>query len=144
MGPWGTGPFANADAADLVEELVAGDDLTPARGALAATTDRDDWLEMPEGARAVAAAAVVATSFDGYGADLPAEVTAWLTYHPDAATPADARLAMDALVRIGGADSELRELWLAAPEAPAWIEGIARLGYRLAIVVGDETAEAGG
>lgn len=144
MSPWGTGPFDNADAADLVEELLAGDDFAPVRGALAATADRDDWLEVPEGARAVAAAALVVASFDGPGADLPPEVTAWLTYHPDAATLGDARLAMDALVRIGGHDSELRERWLAAPAAPAWVEGIARLGYRLAVVVGDETAEAGG
>ena len=140
MGVWGTGPFDNDDAADFVDELYEVNDLTPARAALAATMDSQGWLEAPDGARALAAAVVVAAGFDGHTADLPEDVVGWLHDHPDAGTLADARLAMDALVRIAGPDSELRQTWLAAPEGSAWVEQVARLGYRLARVVGDESA----
>lgn len=140
MGAWGTGVFDNDDASDWVYELLAYADLTPAREALAATMDSGGWLETPEGARAVAAAAVVAAGFDGHLQGLPEELVDWLEYHPDAGTRADARLALDALERVASTDSELREVWLEAPEGPAWVEQIARLGYRLGRVLGDEIA----
>lgn len=140
MGTWGTGPFDNDDADDFAAELLEYDDLSPAREALAATMDTDDWLEIPEGARAVAAAMVVAAGFDGDVTGMPDDLAGWLAEHPDAGSQADARLAMDALIRVGGQDSELRQVWLTEPEAPAWVEQIARLGYRLARVVGDEAA----
>ena len=138
MGAWGAGAFDNDDAADWIDELLGSVDLTPARQALAATMDSDSWLETPEGARAVAAAAVVATGFDGDVKGLPDEVVEWLEYHPDAGTRADARLALDALERIAGPDSELREAWLDAAGGPAWVDEIARLGYRLGRIIGDE------
>ena len=137
MGAWGPGTFDNDDAADWVYELLDSADLTPARAALAATMDSDGWLEIPEGARAVAASATVAASFDGDVRGLPDEVAEWLEYHPDAATLADARLAIDALERVASVDSELRDVWLEAASGPAWVEEIARLAYRLTRVVGD-------
>ena len=137
MGAWGTGTFDNDDAADWADELLGSVDMTPGREALAATLDSDGWLEIPEGARAVAAAAAVAASFDGDMRGLPDEVVEWLEYHPDAATLADARLAIDALERVASVDSELREVWLEAANGPAWVEEIARLAYRLARMVGD-------
>lgn len=137
MGAWGTGTFDNDDAADWVYELLESADLAPAREALAATTDSDGWLESPEGARATAAAAVVAAGLDGHVTGLPDEVVEWLEHHPEAGTLADARLAMDSLERVASPDSELREVWLDAPEGPAWVEEIARLGYRLGRVIGD-------
>lgn len=137
MGAWGAGTFDNDDAADWADELLGSADLAPARQALAATTDSDDWLEIPEGARAVAAAAAVAASFDGDMRGLPEEVVEWLEDHAGAGTLADARLAIDALERVASVDSELREVWLEAANGPAWVEEIARLAYRLTRVVGD-------
>jgi hypothetical protein len=137
VGAWGTGTFDNDDAADWAYELRESAGLAPARAALAATMDSDGWLEIPEGARAVAAASVVAASFDGDLRGLPDEVAEWLEYHPDAGTLADARLAIDALERVASLDSELREVWLEAANGPAWVEEIARLAYRLVRVVGD-------
>ena len=137
MGAWGPGTFDNDDAADWVYELLESADLAPAREALAATMDSDGWLQIPEGARAVAAAAAVAASLDGDVRGLPDEVVEWLETFPDAGTLADARLAIDALERVASVDSELREVWLEAANGPAWVEEIARLVYRLARVVGD-------
>jgi hypothetical protein len=138
VGAWGTGAFENDDAADWIYELLPSADLTPARDALAAAMDSDGWLETPEGARAVAAAAVVAAGFDGHTEGMPEDLVDWLEYHPDAGTRIDARLAMDALERVASTDSELREVWLEAAAGPAWVETIARLGYRLGRVLGDE------
>ena len=140
MGAWGTRAFDNDDAGDWSYELLESDDLTPARHALAATMDTDGYLELPEASRAVAAATVVAAGFDGDVNGLPEEALAWLAMHPDAGTLADARLALDALERVAGPDSELREVWLASSEGPAWVAEIAALGYRLGRVLGDETA----
>jgi hypothetical protein len=137
VGAWGTGTFDNDDAADWAYELMESADLAPARAALAATMDSDGWLEIPEGARAVAAASVVAAGFDGDVRGLPDEVVEWLEYHPDAGSLADARLAIDALERVASVDSELREVWLEATNGPAWVEEIARLVYRLVREVGD-------
>ena len=137
MGAWGPGTFDNDDAADWVYELLDSADLAPAREALAATTDSDGWLEIPEGARAVAAATAVAAGLDGDVRGLPDEVVEWIEDHADAGTLADARLAIDALERIASVDSELREVWLEAPNGPAWVEEIARLAYRLTRVVGE-------
>ena len=137
MGAWGSGTFDNDDAADWADELLESADLAPARDALAATMDSDGWLEIPEGARAVAAASVVAAGLDGDVRGLPDEVVEWLEDHPDAGTLADARLAIDALERVASVDSELREVWLEAAGGPAWVEEIARLAYRLTRIVGD-------
>jgi hypothetical protein len=140
LGVWGIGPFDNDDAIDFAYELLASDDLTPAREALSATTDTDGWLEVPEGSRALAAAAVVVAAFSGEVIRLPKEVAAWLEAHADAATLADARLAMDALLRIAGRDSELRQARLAGPEAPAWVDQVARMGIHLGRMIGDESS----
>ena len=138
MGAWGPGTFDNDDAADWIYELLEAGDLTPAREALAATMDSDGWLESPEGARAVAAAVVVAASFDGDVKGVPGEVVEWLGYHPDAATREDARLAADALERVLSEESELRELWVGAGEGREWTEQIQRVGRRLIRAAADE------
>ena len=137
MGAWGTGPFANDDAADWAYELEDAADLGPVRQALAATLDTDGWLEVPEAAIATAAAAVVAGSFDGAVAGLPEEVADWLDDHPDAAGPQDARLAVDALQRVISEDSELLRLWADSPEGPAWAREVDALHARLVRAIGD-------
>jgi hypothetical protein len=140
MGAWGTGTFDNDDAADWVYELLDSRDLAPARDALAATMDSDGWLQSPEGARAVAAAVVVAAAFDGDVKGLPEEVVEWLGYHPDAATREDARLAADALDRVLSEESELRDLWFDAGQGQEWTEQVQRVGRRLVRAAGDDIA----
>ena len=138
MGAWGTGAFDNDDAADWAYELEESADLTPARQALAATMDGDGYLELPEGACAVAAASVVAATFDGHLKGLPDEVVEWVDAHPDIASRGDARLAVDALERVTSEESELRGLWDEAREGPQWTEGIQKLRQRLVRAIGAE------
>jgi len=137
MGAWGTGPFDNDDAGDWAYELEEASELTPVRQALAATTDTDGCLEVPEGACAMAAAAVVAASFDGNLAGLPGAVVAWIGGHPDAATRQDARLAVDALERVTSEESELQNLWATTPDGPQWALGVETLRRRLVRAIGD-------
>jgi len=138
MGAWGIGTFENDDAADWAFELEDSADLNPVRQALAATMDSDGYLEIPEGACAVAAASVVAATFDGDLRDVPDEVGDWIDDHPDAATRGDARLAVDALERVMSEESELRNLWADTPEATKWAETVEKLRHRLVRAIGDE------
>jgi len=137
MAAWGTGPFANDDAADWADELTESGNLAPARQALAATLDTDGRLEVPEGACAAAAAAVVAATFDGDTSGFPSEVVIWIVTHPDAAGREDARLAVDALERVTSEESELRDVWGDAAGGTDWAREIESLRARLVRAIGD-------
>jgi hypothetical protein len=139
MGAWGIGTFENDDAADWAYELEDALDLEPVRRALAATVDSDGYLEIPEAACAVAAAAVVASSFDGDLKGLPEEIGEWVDGHLDEATRGDGRLAVDAIDRVMSEESELRNLWAEVPQGPRWAEEIEKLRQRLVRTVGDES-----
>lgn len=138
MGAWGIGAFDNDDAADWAYELEESADLTPARQALGATMDSDGYLELPEGACAVAAASIVAATFDGDLKGLPEEVAEWVDAHPGTSTRGDARLAVDALERVMSEESELRSLWDDSPEGPQWRELIEKLRQRLVLATGPQ------
>jgi Domain of unknown function (DUF4259) len=111
MGAWGSGPFENDDAADFRGEL---DELPPRawttaiREALASVADADGYLEIDQGAVAIAAVAVVTSR---------------------AAQVAEFReVALRALDRAAGPDSELRRLWEEnEAELPLWLSEVNRL-----------------
>ena len=69
MGAWGVGIYDNDDAADWVAELEDGG-LAVVSAALSTIVD-GDYVEAPEGARAVAAADVVARLRSGGGEESP-------------------------------------------------------------------------
>ncbi|WDZ83373.1 DUF4259 domain-containing protein [Micromonospora cathayae] len=119
MGTWGAGPYDNDTAADFCGLL---NDAEPARRAelvraalhTAATTD--GYLDSYFADRAIAAAAIVAAQRTG--------VPPQSAYAPDFLVaggsvdlPADVGpLAVAALDRVVGADSEWRELWSEAAD----------------------------
>jgi hypothetical protein len=98
------------------------------RDTLQGALDETGYLELPEGANAVAAVAVVATAIDGDAAGLSEEVVAYIgrTGRPD---PALVDLALRALERVGK-DGELAELWDETDD-PSWRAGMASLHDRL-------------
>jgi hypothetical protein len=116
MGAWDVGPFDNDTAADWCGDL---NDAAPQerpdlirRALTGACVPEDTYLDCDEAAEAVAAAAVVASQLpDGPRIDTP--------YAPDfllagdsVEVPDDVRpLALRALDRIAGQNSEWRELW---------------------------------
>ena len=102
MGAWGTGPFDNDDAGDWVYELEQAGDLGFVRETLTTAAEAGDYLEMPDGNNAVAAAAVVAAALDQSHDGLPEDVVAWLSATGEPATAPDARLGVRALDRVTG------------------------------------------
>jgi hypothetical protein len=116
MGTWDVGPFDNDTAADWCSDLhdaAAAQRSATARSAFSAVLDNgDDYLDSDLAVEAIAAAAIVASQ-------LPGGATITSSYAPDFLleggsidVPDDVpALAVRALDRIVGDDSEWRELW---------------------------------
>jgi uncharacterized protein DUF4259 len=115
MGAWGTGPFDNDDAADwcgTFNEIHPDDRAEFLRETLTEVATWDGVLELPDGAAAVAAAAIIVSL-------MPSGEPITSAYAPDflreggtvELTPADRRLAVRALDRVVGDKSEWREEW---------------------------------
>lgn len=137
MGAWGAGSFENDDAADWAGDLVDDGSADMVREVLAtaARCPADDYLEAPDGANAIAAAEVVAAA-----SRRPAEsnaysekALAWAEAHPEVA--GNKALALDALDRVVGANSELSELWFEggseSEEGKQWSAAVSNLRARL-------------
>jgi hypothetical protein len=55
----------------------------------------------------------------------------WVQGNDGSLSPADVQLALQALDRVSGDDSELYELWVEDAEDPEWSASIAGLRHRL-------------
>lgn len=135
MGTWGTGPYDNDAAADFCGFL---DDAPPARrpemirAALHAAAGTTGYLDASLAEKAVAAAAIVLAQQNG-----TPPVSA---YAPDflvAGGPLDlpaevGPLAVAALDRVVGPDSEWRELWEEASDPASALRVVAALRRALA------------
>jgi hypothetical protein len=127
MGAWDSGPFGNDDALDFLDYLAEMTDAERVPRIRAALEMGAGYLEGPEACAAVAAAALVAVA-NGMPPDevLMSGEMSWAstTVPADDRTRAQARAA---LARVGGADSEWRELWEEAgllAEAVTVLDGI--------------------
>ncbi len=124
MGAWGAGSFDNDIASDWAADLADGGDLDMVRDTLstAARCPADEYLESDEAAEAIAAAEVVAAAMGRVvkavemGTSGPHAI-AWGRSHAAAGKQDMVDLALEALDRIEGAESELAELW-SAEESP--------------------------
>lgn len=127
MGAWGILPFENDEAMDWLDELEAGG----AEVVRSALTNADgDYVEAPEACVAIAAAEVTSTSQGRPPGGLPVTVSSWLAAHGAELGLEDVELALQAVVRVAGEDSELAELWDDADE-PEWRESLEDLLERL-------------
>ncbi|WP_030680359.1 DUF4259 domain-containing protein [Streptomyces rimosus] len=132
MGAWGMGLFENDGAADLLDDLAAMPverRLGAIRGVLSTAAAERGYLEAPEGAMAVAAAALIAGARAGN--PTPADPV----YAPDLTVPEPPRrlavLAVHALDRVLAPDSELAELWEEVDGGQEWLAHVARLRAEL-------------
>jgi hypothetical protein len=125
MGTWDIGPFDNDSAADWCGDLH---DAAPAqrpammRSAITAVLDNgDDYLDSDLAVEAIAAAAIVASQLPGGAAITSSYAPDFLLEGGRIEIPDDVpALAVRALDRIVGDDSEWRELWEESEEgAPA-------------------------
>ena len=136
MDAWNIGAFANGDAGDWVYELEGADDLALCRDALEEADEVHGYLDAGEGARAIAAAEVIAAAAGRRGKDVPEEVDAWLDTVTPAPTDADLALAARAVERVRGARSELAEYWMASSSKDDWLASLDDLVARLGSLSG--------
>ena len=127
MGAWGYLPFENDDALDWLDELEGGG-ADVIRGALAKAGN--GYVDAPEGSIAVAAADITAACQGNPSGDLPENVADWVTAHGAEIIAEDVELALEAVGRVAGEESELAELWDDADE-PEWRESLEDLSERL-------------
>jgi hypothetical protein len=133
MGAWGTGIFENDGSGDFLAEL---DHTAPAdrevflRESLLAAADAEDYLEVDEGQAAIAAAAVLVAARAGKPVDDGARTIAAADL--PAADTALAALAVRALDRVIGPDSEWRELWDDGDDAAEALAAVAEVRAQLA------------
>ncbi len=127
MGAWGFLPFENDDAVDWLDELEGGG-TEVIRAALGKAGT--GYVDAPDGCIVIAAANVISASQGTRLADLPENVADWVTAHGRGITAEDVELALEAVERVAGEDSELAELWDDADE-PEWRESVSDLAERL-------------
>jgi hypothetical protein len=130
MGAWDIGPFDNDTAADFTNDLddAAEHERIPLlRRALDAVVACDAYLDSDFGVKALAAAAIVARDLPG-GQEFTSD--AYGPEEPIPPIPADLYpLAVRAIDRILGEDSEIRQLWLEGDETgdSPWLASPRRL-----------------
>ena len=91
----------------------------------------DDWIDVDDGASAVAAAEVVAAALGDHTDRVPEAAIRWLAANRGAVVPEDLSLARRAVERVLGAGSELRGLWDEGEPDNAWSTDIRVLLARL-------------
>lgn len=128
MNIWGSGPFANEQAAAFVREVVA-DGAAAVQEAFEVVLDPDlDFVEAEEGQRALAAAGVLAAALNGDTSDvIDAGLRAWLAGTDPSALAPLRPLGAEAVARVLGPHSELPELWEDSEDAEAWYADSERL-----------------
>jgi hypothetical protein len=137
MGTWGAGGFDNDDAADWSwafenADQAAGLRLIAEALSVAAQAASADYLEVSDGACAVAAAEVVA-SIAGQPIDESAyneTVRQWVIRTRPGTDTAMTDLARQAVDRVASQNSELAELW-SWPGLSEWHSALAGLKTRL-------------
>jgi hypothetical protein len=135
LAVWGTGPFDNDDAWELLSVLMAttGTGIVAVALDAAASLPQDEPLPAPEAAMAVAAAEVVATALGRPGPGVPEEVRAWvLGNRHDFDTTLTRPMAREAVARVERPRSELLTRWERDGREEPWLTGLRELGTRLA------------
>ncbi|ESQ93557.1 hypothetical protein ABAC460_00375 [Asticcacaulis sp. AC460] len=129
MGAWSHGPFDNDDAVDFMMELENAPSWETVRAIFDAVLAHDTYIELPEGARAYAAAALVTVATG------KSDVSAQDIYMTiDAMGPPPDGLvavAKKALRQITRGDSEIRELYLDSGSYTEWLDTVAAVDAAL-------------
>jgi Domain of unknown function (DUF4259) len=130
MGAWGAGNFENDDAGDWIWSLEDAADTIVLEEAFARIIEPDDCLDACDCSIALAAAEVVAALRKQPGAELPEEVTEFVSRVKISPSPTLVASARSALERIK-TKSELQELWDASEDREDWYQSLSDLEARL-------------
>lgn len=137
MGAWGHGHFENDTAADFVWKVEESEDPKQTIKAAFEAVFEEDYLDLDPASEAIAAAAFVDrqlngtkfTDADGVG---PLEVDNFPENHPGVDLSDLKIIAVKALRRVLGDNSELNELWADGEEDyPLWKNEVESMIKRL-------------
>ncbi|WP_394830019.1 DUF4259 domain-containing protein [Pendulispora rubella] len=121
MGSWGEKAFENDSALDWLTEFE--DRGVVALHSILSTvvqTSEDEYLDVDDGAAAIAAAEIVSAAL-GHGRDrVPKRLHEWLDANSDAIVVEDLVTARRAVERVLAVNSELRGLWHDGGSNTAW------------------------
>ncbi len=128
MNTWGPQAFDN-DAAKMFLQEVLEDGAFALQEAFEVVLDPDaDFVAEEEGARAVAAAEIVAAQLSGDTAAIfDAALRGWLGQLEPGTLEPLRELASEALERLTGPHSDLPEMWAETEEGEVWLGNLARL-----------------
>lgn len=135
MGAWDVGTFDNDTACDWGYELHGIDDLSAVRHAIEAVlVTKGDYLDSDVACEALAACEVIARLRGNWGerSDHSAVVDDWVQKHPAKPSQELVQHALEAIDRILGEASELKELWDESHEGEKWRAAVADLRLRVA------------
>jgi len=133
MGAWGELAFDNDAANDWAHGLEEVDDLSLVESALGELEDvGDEYLDQDVACNALAASEVLARLHGnfGYRNAYTEKVDTWVMAHPTKPGPALLKRASEAILRILGESSELRELWEEG-DRNSWRKSVEDLRQRL-------------
>ncbi|MGR4877816.1 DUF4259 domain-containing protein [Pseudoxanthomonas sp. LARHCG66] len=135
MGCWAIGSFGNDSAADWLIDLTKTSDLSLVRETIARALVAEEYLDSPDATDALAAIEVVVAAIGRptTEAQNETELLEWIARvkpSPDAKLVSDAQQAID---RILGPESELRELWEDTEDFSDWQAEVTDLRSRLQV-----------
>jgi hypothetical protein len=132
MGTWGEKTFQNDSALDWAADLETGG-IELVRETLARVADahEEEYVDVDDGAGAIAAAEIVAAALDHERGRLTDDVRAWVERNRTAVNQEDVVLANHAVRRVLAPHSELRSLWGEGGTDNAWRAGVQALLLRL-------------
>jgi hypothetical protein len=132
MGTWGVKSFENDTALDWLDELSESKGPKLIKEALEPSID-DAGLDSIDAEMAIAASEVVAAALGKRAAELPEDVTAWISKNPKVVFGVLVPKALAVLDAALADGSDLRELWEEnAEDCPAWKASVRELRERLA------------
>ncbi|WP_420597181.1 DUF4259 domain-containing protein [Deinococcus sp.] len=128
MNTWGTAAFDN-DAAKLFVQEVLEDGAFALQEACEVVLDPDtDFVAEEEGARAVAAAEILAAHLSGDTETVfDSALQDWIEKLDAGELEPMRELAAEALARVVGPDSDLPEYWTESEDGEEWFGNMARL-----------------
>jgi Domain of unknown function (DUF4259) len=133
MGAWGELAFDNDAANDWAYGLDEVDDLSLVESALVELEDvGDEYLDQDVACNALAACEVLARLLGnfGYRNAYTEKVDSWVAAHPTKPKPALLIRARNAIQRVLGEQSELRQLW-EETDGDSWRKTVEDLRQRL-------------
>lgn len=132
MNAWNSGSFDNDSARDFMVEVIQDGEFA-LREAFEVVLDPDmDYVEVEEGARAIAAAEILTAVLTGDTLKITdAGLRLWVQNAEKTGLGDLRALAAEALNRVLAPDSELPELWEDTADSGAWLSDVQRLRSNL-------------